>query len=453
MEKLNPMFFRINFLISIILFSTSQLHSKNIEIIHYQNKNFVVSEKSQYLPSKVHLLKTNHSNLFFHSNEISKNINHKFLSDDSESLNFQIGGYSKYLFSSYRIQNLSENLIDHTLHSRINLKYFINDNITFNLGIRNRIIYGESVEKIPNYINSISEDEYFYNLKSFIWKEKKSVNLLEIDRLWTEFNFEKIQFSLGRQRIAWGTSWVWNISDLFNPLSILDFDYEERPASDGVRFQYFPTSTSKIEFASKFGKNKKDLSSAFEFYYNVWEYDFYFLIGYHRFRPVTGFLWSGDISDAGFRGEILISSPPQSNSKFSNNTFSNEKRIQLCAVISLDYTFSNSFYIHSEIMYNHIGKTKDIGLFRNDAFELGMLSPSKWNLFYQLGYNLSPLTRIDLITLHNPLDKSFVILPNLSYSVSDNLDLSLIALHVEGDVLDEYSPMSSMFFVRLKYSF
>ncbi len=198
------------------------------------------------------------------------------------SQNFQIGGYSKYLFSSYKIQSINENLIDHTLHSRINFKYFISDNFTLSSGIRDRLIAGESIEKIPNYINEISKNEYSLNLNSFLWQKKKSLNLIEVDRLWLDFNFDNFQLSLGRQRIAWGTSWVWNITDLFNPLSILDFDYEERPASDAIRIQFFPSTISKIDFATKFGKEKKDFTSAIQIYYNQWEYDFYFLIGYHN---------------------------------------------------------------------------------------------------------------------------------------------------------------------------
>ncbi len=138
---------------------------------------------------------------------------------------------------------------------------------------------------------------------------------------------------------------------------------------------------------------------------------------------------------------------------YSSNSFSNEKRVQLSAVLSLDYTFENSLYLHSELMFNNIGKSENIGLFTKDALEIGMLSASKVNLFYQVGYNLSPLSRIDVIALHNPIDNSFAILPIFNYSVIENLDLSLISLFFQGDDFDEYSPEGKMFFVRLKYSF
>lgn len=370
------------------------------------------------------------------------------------SQDLQIGGYSKYLISSTKINfvNLNENLIDHTLHSRLNLKYFIDENFILSGGIRNRIIWGESVQKIPGYSETFNQDNYLFDAGRFLWKKKSSINYLEIDRLWLNLSLEKFQFDFGRQRIAWGTSWVWNITDLFNPLSILDFDYEERPAVDAIRFQYFPSIFTKIDFAHRFFKGDEQ-TTAIQIYLNKYEYDFYFLFGYHTTRPVIGFSWSGDIKEAGFRGEILALSPPSKIKSTEPNLFKDEKRIQLSAVLSLDYTFSNSLYLHTEFLFNNIGKKENLQLYTNDSRKIGLLSPSIIELFYQIGYNLSALSRIDLIALHNPIDKSFAILPTISYSLMQNLDLSIITLFLRGDQLTEYSPDASMYFGRLKFSF
>jgi hypothetical protein len=369
------------------------------------------------------------------------------------SQDFQIGGYSKYLFSLSKIKGYDEILTDHTIHSRVNAKWFFNDKFTFSTSLRNKIVYGQSIEKFPALIERFSKKEYSIDLDTYLWKSKRTINYLEIDRLWLDFNSEKFQVSIGRQRIAWGTSWVWNITDIFNPLSILDFDYEERPAVDAIRFQYFPSDISKVDFAINPSKQKENSSVALQFYLNKFEYDFYLMFGYHLQRFFSGFCWSGDIAGAGFRGEIFFTDAPEKIKFSSPNSFSDEKRKQLSIVLSLDYTFENSFYIHSEILYNNIGKTGKIGLYSIDAFKIGLLSPSQINLFYQLGYNLSPLSRIDLIALHNPYDQSFVLLPTLSYSLFQNLDLNLVSIYFNGRNFAEYSPDGFMFFTRLKYSF
>ncbi|MGB9664018.1 MAG: hypothetical protein ACPL25_03715 [Ignavibacteria bacterium] len=367
------------------------------------------------------------------------------------SQDFQIGGYSKYLFSLSKIKGINENLIDHTLHSRINIKYFFSDKFSFSAGIRDKIIYGESIEKFPAITEGFSQKEYSFDLDSYFWKKENTINYIEIDRLSFDWYADNLQISLGRQRIAWGTSLVWNVTDIFNPISILDFDYEERPAVDAIRFQFFPAVTSKIDLA--INPSKDNASAALQFFFNKYEYDFYLTLGYNLQRYFTGFSWSGDISGAGFRGEFFFTDSPNKMKFKIPNSFASESRKQLSVVLSLDYTFENSLYIHTELLYNNIGKTKDIGLYSLDALKIGMLSPSKINLFYQTGYNLSALSRIDLIVLHNPYDQSFVLLPTFSYSLLQNLDLSIVSLYFNGRDFSEYSPNGFIFFTRFKYSF
>ena len=55
---------------------------------------------------------------------------------------------------------------------------------------------------------------------------------------------------------------VWNITDLFNPQSVLDFDYEEKPGSDAIRIQYFTGVIGRLEFVFKPAPNKEDQSLA-----------------------------------------------------------------------------------------------------------------------------------------------------------------------------------------------
>ena len=53
-----------------------------------------------------------------------------------------------------------------------------------------------------------------------------------------DYRDNKINFRIGRQRINWGTTTIWNPNDIFNAYNFLDFDYEERPGMDGGKFQY-----------------------------------------------------------------------------------------------------------------------------------------------------------------------------------------------------------------------
>ena len=55
--------------------------------------------------------------------------------------------------------------------------------------------------------------------------------------------------------------------------------------------------------------------------------------------------------------------------------------------------------------------------------------------------------------LFNPDDKSFVIVPSVSYSVVTNLDLLLLGMFFDGNPITEFGDYGSTLFIRLKYSF
>lgn len=373
--------------------------------------------------------------------------------------NLEFGGYTKYLFNTSKYQQLSERTYDHIFHNRINTKYFFGESFSFTSEFRFRTFFGSSIKKFPEFPSLIKTKQPLFDLDWMIWNTNKSIGYAEVDRLYFDYNANQIQITLGRQRIAWGTSWVWNPTDLFNPLSILDFDYEEYPGSDALRFQYYTGAISKVEFAIAPTREKNKLTAAARISLNAFDYDFNFLVGIKHNRWINGFSWVGDIADAGFRGEITFQQKSKKLTEyetfysFNFSPISYKNQNQISFVLSGDYTFTNSFYIHTEILYNNIGVKSFTSQFTQEAAELGLLSPSRLSLFQEFSYNISALIRAGIFTILNPDDKSYVIVPSLSYSIITNLDLYLIALLFEGNEYSQYGNFGSSIFARLKYSF
>ncbi len=204
----------------------------------------------------------------------------------------------------------------------MNTKWYANQNITAALELRFRAFYGESVEKIPNYKELIQTPHDFVELDAILWESENSLGYLEADRLWIDYYNSDLQVTLGRQRVAWGTCWVWNPTDLFNPQNVLNFDYEELPATDAIRVQYYTGPVTKLDLAYKPAKdpNNQILSGLWSL--NKWNYDFNLIAGMRFKRWLAGFSWAGDILDAGFRGEVLVSqapNQPDTNSVYHTN--------------------------------------------------------------------------------------------------------------------------------------
>ena len=248
--------------------------------------------------------------------------------------------------------------------------------------------------------------------------------------------------------------------DLFNPLSVLNFDYEERPGADAGRVQYYTGAVSKIELAVKPDKDEYKRTLAGLWSTNWHDYDFFIIAALKNQRRVFGGAWTGDIKGAGFRGEVSISDPPNKGeatdhevSPLLGRSLYADDAWVASVVLSFDYTFPNTFYIHTETMYNSNGKSKYAGAFALQAMDANMLSPARWSIFQEFAYDLTPLLRASILGIFNPDDRSALLMPSCTWSVAANLDLLLTGYATFGDSSTAWGDQGNTLFVRLKYSF
>ncbi len=374
---------------------------------------------------------------------------------------WDVSGYIKYLSSATDDPAVPGTLFDQLVHARINTAWHpANSAWRGEMDVRFQAYYGDSVQKIPGFHGLVNTDYAFTNLDATLWNDGKSLGYAQIDRLWLDYSQRNLEVTVGRQRIAWGTALVWNVIDLFNPKSVLDFDYEEKPGTDALRFQYYTGALSKVELAGKPGRNRDSATLAGLFSTNAFGYDFYGIAGVRNGRWVAGGAWAGSVLDGGFRGEVLVSQAPgDSNSQVDavlpdagGSAFASDKPVA-SFVLSADYTFASSFFIHSECLFNSNGKDKDAGAFVNQAHEAGMLSPARWSIYQEFAYDITPLTRATLFGIFNPVDHSSIIVPMVTQSLTTNLDLLLIGQFAAGDHSSEFGQDGKSVTLRLKYSF
>jgi hypothetical protein len=370
----------------------------------------------------------------------------------------EAGGYIKYLFGRTELSSGSP-LIDHVLHGRLNTKWYPSDELTTIMELRFRAYYGSSVERSDAFIESIRNTTVCGSLDVVAWDQKKTVGYGEVDRMNLNWTHGQWQVTLGRQRIAWGTNLVWNPIDIFNPLSILDFDYEERPAVDAAYFQYYTGPVSKLELAMKAGRTSEGTITAGKWTFNEYDYDIHLLAGGAKGRYFGGLAWVGDIAGAGFRGEAIAShidreadivTIPETGGGIPVPAI---KKWIASSAISADFTFPNSIYLHTEALYNSEGVEEKTILYRPQALSMGLLSPARWSLYEEISADISPLVRASLFVIVNPTDRSFVTVPSIRWSVFQNLDVMAIGLLFSGDDLTEYGGMGKTIYVRAQWSY
>ncbi len=338
-----------------------------------------------------------------------------------------------------------------SIYNRLNLKWFPHQNWTLSASARNVLTYGQMVYYLGPYYSDLVIDDGFLNLTWLLANDSSYVLYTNIDRANIQFNKNKWDIKIGRQRINWGINMVWNPNDIFNTFNFYDFDYVERPGCDAIRLQYYTGVTSSAEFAIKIDSEEK-ITTAAMYSFNKWNYDFQVMGGLYKDDIVAGLGWSGYIKNAGFTGE--------------GSYFIDRKNIADTTgifVFSLgaNYTFRNSIYLHGSWLFNSNGTTGNAGAenpLENPIINVRDVSPktfslAKYSIFGQISYPFTPLIRGDISSIFNPNDKSIFIGPNLDFSISDNISLLLMSQIFLGDPGTEFGYNSSMFYLRLKWSF
>jgi hypothetical protein len=333
---------------------------------------------------------------------------------------------------------------ENLLHNRLNFKGYINDKITLAVELRNRLFTGDMVRSYYGYSDMIGTDEGWIDMSWNIVDENSFFLNTTIDRLWFDLNLNKFQARIGRQRINWGQTFVWNPNDIFNAYSFFDFDYIERPGSDAVRLQYYPSFSSAIEVAAKID-SEDDVTAAGLYRFSKWGYDIQFLAGYSNGSDiVAGTGWSGSIGSVSFRGEGSWFRPLEN---FSNTTGTT------IITAGIDKVFENNSIAQVQLMYcNNPLKLNNFSSFYSGNLSAKDLAFSEFSAFGQFTWAATPLINIGLSAMWFPDLKGYFAGPSFDYSLAENIDFSIIWQHFNAEMGGSKTRIN-IGFLRVKYSF
>ena len=355
----------------------------------------------------------------------------------SQKLNpsFSLNGYVKYL-PAYMDYSFFESENNHLIHNRINFRGYFGDNLSIGLELRNRVFF--------NDIPSIQGDDGLVNMSYFIVREDNFVFNSMIDRLWLKYQKDKIEISIGRQRVNWGVNTIWNNNDLFNAYNFIDFDYIERPGSDVMRFIYTGDNLSSFELVYM-PNERKGYALAGLYKLNSFGYDFQLLAANYFNDIVLGGGWAGNIKNAGFKGELSYF--------FDKENIENS----LSFSSSLDYSTKNGFYFLGSYLYNSNGMNESnfLSLININANVLSPknLMPSKHSYLLQVNKPISPPLNVSLNLLYGKGIKLLYVSPSLSYDISSNLDAGVIVQYFYLDNFGDFKNLLKGYYLQIKYSF
>ncbi len=369
----------------------------------------------------------------------------------------KIVAQDKFSFNGY-VSNMGQTVVakdtngnyqsawDLIIHNRLNLAYYANDKFTFHLQGRNQFLWGESVSLNPDYAKTFAQDRGWADL-NWNWFENDN-NFLntQIDRAYVEYVNGNLEMSLGRQRVNWGRTFVWNPNDIFNAFSYYDFDYMERPGSDAFRAQYYLGMASSVEVVTKID-SANNLTFAGIGKFNKWGYDLQVLGGYVNSQDyVIGAGWEGNIKALGFRGEM---SYYHSEKNFADTTGS------FLASLAVDYLFPKSISAQIEFLYNDPKNILDL----NNASALYQAPPdskslsfSEYNFFVNIVWPATPILTINIASMYYTDYKGYFLMPGIDFSITEDLYFSLIYQYFNLEVMSQRSA-TNLAFARIKWNF
>ena len=342
-------------------------------------------------------------------------------------------------------------IIDNLFHNRLNFFWYGGKHFTGSVQLRNRLLYGESLQQFPGYANAIGKDMGLVDLSFNLLSGNSYVLNSTFDRAWFQYSRQGFTATAGRQRINWGQTIVWNVNDIFNAYSYFEIDYDERPGSDAVRLQFYPNFTSTVELAAKLDSSNK-VTAAGLYRFNLFSYDIQFIAGLLAQEDFVGGLgWSGNIGGAGFRGESSYFHPVHNPGDTTG---------MLMFSAGIEYVFSNSLMLQGEYLYSSRPFRNALN-FINDysgTITVKQLAFTENTVFVSASYPVTPLFTASLAGMYFPELKGFFAGPTLSYNVMNNVNLDFFLQYFNAELKDPLSGIKSRLhmsrlFLRLKWNF
>ncbi|MEJ2052024.1 MAG: hypothetical protein P8Y60_19700, partial [Calditrichota bacterium] len=242
-----------------------------------------------------------------------------------------------------------------------------------------------------------------------------------LDNAYVKVAFEHWDLTAGKQQISTGTGYVWNPMDVFNIKDVLDPTYEQ-PGHNAIRvdvpvgLRYNVTGLYSPE--DTWGNSAKLL----RFKGRLGHFD-YSIIGIKtlwRFHDYTQFIPE--------QGGFLVM--PETRRLLGASTAGNfmEQTSDFTEMVAgLNYTFDFQTFVMLEYYRNTLGKTDFLDYTLNDwmrLFATEQKAITRDQVYFLVQHPVSDFAQVGLSNIYSISDRSIAVVPMLTYSFSQNMEIT-----------------------------
>jgi hypothetical protein len=280
------------------------------------------------------------------------------------------------------------------------------------------------------------------------------------------FESQHFEGVIGRQRIPWGVGRLWNPIDRFNAIRPLALQSDQSAGIDAVLARWLVNGFTSLEAVFAPGHHREDHWYALRLHGVAWNVDYSLMAGVFDEAPTAGLDLATNLGDAAGRLEVVYANPRRDMWPIeSDQAYEIPDFWQV--VVSVDYLFDigDGLYALVEYLYNGNalgfgygkagpllplfeqtgepydpdGESSPIGPISSDRLGGSQVVTRSGHLTgLELGYDLTPELRADLLVLVDWDGLSATWFPRLRYSPLDWMELTLGAQLPHGRALSEF---------------
>ncbi len=283
------------------------------------------------------------------------------------------------------------------------------------------------------------------------------------------FEGERLQWTLGRQRIPFGVGRLWNPIDRFNPIGPLSLESDQSPGIDALSLRWLFSGFSSLHAVYAPGLRGADTRAALRYQAVLRNVDVGLTAGVFEEALAAGADLAGNVRDAAWRVEAVFADPHREAKTFDAPA---PRRIEPFwqVVLSLDTNFDigSGLYVLVEHLYDgnalglgrgragarlplfaapaspHAPLGAPISADRFAGSRVVSFAPQQSGL--EFGYDLVAALHGRLLLLWDWKGESAALVPSLVFSGWNNSELSVGAQFFRGERASQYGERAPLFY-------
>jgi hypothetical protein len=372
---------------------------------------------------------------------------HALAQDASPSFQYRFSGVYRNLATASHSYFTGDPYADDLNRLRLSLEIGWKHTVFVHVDYDNELHFG-NLNAQPDFdlVRQRQDNEYF-GLQHVLLDETHAYWDTSLYRGYITVRHGAAELTLGRQRIAWGTAHFWSPADVFNPISPLQVEADEREGVDAAQLSVrLPRNLRwSIVYAPQNGFERS--MEATRISTNVHNFDVAAFAGRIREDWIGGGSFAGQWGGAGLRGELTYT-------RRANPSQADALRL----TFGSDYAVNSKLYLIGEYFYNQGQPTgmnpgqppngSDLLRFTNEIFTL-----HRHFLSGGTRYAVTPLFHVEGYAVVDVQGPGLFFMPMATYSLGNNTDLTAGAQLFATVAGGEYQRVPNLFYLQFTEHF